>query len=1350
MQHNKLACLPLFVRVSILALALARPLTAEVSPQVPLMAVPFALSQVRLLDGPFRDAMMRDKEYLLGLDADRLLHTFRLNAGLASKAKPYGGWEEPRCELRGHSLGHYLSACSLMYASTGDESLKSRVSQIIGELAKCQQAAPKQGFHEGYLSAFPESFIDRVEACKPVWAPWYTLHKIMAGLLDAHQLCGNQEALEILRKMADWIKFRVDHLTAGQMQASLNAEFGGMNEALANLYAVTGQADHLRLAQAFDHQRLFQPLAKGEDRLDGLHANTQIPKMIGAAREYEMTGDQSYRDIAACFWDRVANHRSYAVGGHSDFEHFFPIDQFAGHLGTDTCESCNTYNMLKLTRHLFQWEPSGTAMDFYERALYNHILASQDPKTGMFVYFMSLKPGHFKTYSLPEDSFWCCVGTGMENHAKYGDSIYFHDEASLYVNLFISSELNWPENNLVVRQETRFPMAGNTRLTLKCGNPVRGALKIRHPAWAPSLGIAVNGQKTEVKSAPGGYASLERQWIDGDIVEVDFSMTLRTEPLPGTTNLVAFLYGPIVLAGELGTSGLPSPYARSQVDLGKVPTPQAPLLVAETGELLSHISKVPDQPLTFRTRGIGRPGDFNLVPLYQLHHQRYAVYWPVYSERAWDQKRNELAVAEAIRNDYERRLVDEVRVGESPAETDHRIAGADTRSGEFQGRKWRDAHQGGWFSYEVKVLAKTPMTLLCTFWGSDAGEREFDILVDEEKVASQKLSANQPGEFFDVAWVIPEKLAQGKDHLTVKFQAHPGKMAGGLFGLRVLRPSPTPQKSSLNGITQPLWPALAPLGDGSYEETQSSRITVYQPAPEKATGAAVVICPGGGYGGLMMEPEGHGIARWLAGHGLAGIVLEYRLPAGRSLVPLLDAQRALRTARTRAAEWKLDPRRIGIMGFSAGGHLAATAGTHFDGGNPAAADPIARESSRPDFMILVYPVITMQQNPERGSKRNLLGENPRPEWVEWFSNEKQVTRTTPPAFLAHALDDTVVLPSDSRMFYEALRRESVPAQFLELPRGGHGLNGYQGPMWDAWQNQSLAWLKEIGMVSAPATKKVPRIVVWDERQPQQKSVYPNWLGNHLADHLRSAGGLDVQSVALDDPGQGLLDLDNCDVLVWWGHVRHAELKPELAGQIVRRIEAGKLSLLALHASHWSQPFVQAMRSRARADALNALAPDERSTAILAETNLFTNFYTVPKYTSPRTPFAIYRKPGEGPVQIQLFLPNCCFPAYRADGKSSQVRVVNPSHPIARGLSGAFTIGQTEMYDEPFHVPPPDEVVLEERWASGEWFRSGMVWNLGQGRVFYFRPGHETYPVFKNPEVLKVVENAVRWLAEKPR
>ena len=750
---------------------------------------PFPLPAVRLLEGPFREAMTRDGQYLLSLDPDRLLLTFRRNAGLPTSAKPYGGWEDPNCELRGHAVGHYLSACSLMYASTGDARFKERVDKIVSGFAECQAALAQHGANTGYLSAFPESFIDRVENRKPVWAPWYTLHKIMAGLLDANQHCDNAQALQVLTNMANWVTFRVDRLSREQMQESLDEEHGGMNEVLANLYAVTGNPNYLRMSAAFNHARVLDPLARGEDRLDHLHANTQIPKIIGVTREYELTGDPAFHTMAETFWNSVACRRSYVIGGHSDHEHFFPTNEFAQHLSPETCETCNTYNMLKLTRELFALAPDAAKMDFYERGLYNHILASQDPETGMFVYLMSLKPGHFKTYSTPEDSFWCCVGTGMENHAKYADTIYFHDGDSLFVNLFMASELSWPEKGITLRQETKFPASDVTVLKIKAAKPVSFALQVRHPGWATEgIRVSVNGKHQAIGSAPGSYFSVSREWRDGDSVKIQLPMKLRMEFLPGVSNEAALLYGPIVLAGELGTNDLPkNPLARGQTDYSRVVDPAAPVFVGDASHLLDHIRPLDRQAMTFRTRGLGRPQDVTLIPFYQLHRERYSVYWQLLSETAWQAQAAEMAAAEARRMEMEARTLDLVRPGESQSETDHRVQGEKSDPVEALGRKLRHAYDGGWFSYELKVDGASPNQLICTWWGDEEGARNFDILVDGVKIASQKLLHNHPGEFWEAAYPIPTELTQGKSKVTVKWQAQPGNFAGGLFGGRILK-----------------------------------------------------------------------------------------------------------------------------------------------------------------------------------------------------------------------------------------------------------------------------------------------------------------------------------------------------------------------------------------------------------------------------------------------------------------------------------------------------------------------------------------------------------------------------------
>jgi hypothetical protein len=754
----------------------------------------FSLQDVRLLDGPFRDAMLRDQQYLLSLDSDRLLHNFRVTAGIPSSATPLGGWEAPDVELRGHSIGHYLTALALMYSSTGDARFKTRADSMVTELATVQTAQAARGFNKGYLSAFPEELIDRVEARQRVWAPYYTLHKIMAGLLDVHMLCGNSQALQVVTKMAGWVQFRMDRLTEEQQQRMLGAEFGGMNEVLANLYAVTGNPDHLRMARAFNHKAIFEPLERREDKLDGLHGNTQFPKIIGAVRQYELTGEQRLYDLSTYFWDRVALHRSFVIGGNTDDESFFPVEDFSKHLGESSTETCNTYNMLKLTRQLFQLAPSVPLVDFYERGLFNHILASQDPATGMMCYYVPLKPGAFKTYSTPDQSFWCCVGTGMENHAKYPDSIYFHDDRSLYVNLFIASELHWRAKGLTVRQDTTFPERDTTRLTFTAAQPTRLALNIRYPMWAKTgMLVTVNGRKEPVAAAAGAYATVEREWKSGDVVEVKLPMTLYIETMPDNPKVAAVLYGPIVLAGDLGSEGLDKSlrYGPSVPPLGKLRTPAIPAFVGDAAHMLGSITPVAGSPLTFRTKGLAQPHDVTLVPFFKAADQRYTVYWNLYSASEWTARKAEVASTDGKRQIIERNTIDAVDISSEQSERDHGYTGQGTSDAYLEGRKWRDARDG-WFSYELKVAPDGPVTLVCTYRGSEGRRRVHDILIDGEKIATETMFYH-PTETFDITYAVPATLLANKTRITVKFQAAPGASTGGVLDVRTVRMAAPPK-----------------------------------------------------------------------------------------------------------------------------------------------------------------------------------------------------------------------------------------------------------------------------------------------------------------------------------------------------------------------------------------------------------------------------------------------------------------------------------------------------------------------------------------------------------------------------
>jgi hypothetical protein len=600
--------------------------TEKVELKTMIAARPFPLKNVRLLDGPFKEAQARNTKYLRELDSDRLLHNFRVNAGLPSAAAPLGGWEEPKVELRGHFVGHYLSGCALTWAATGDEELRRKADAIVAELSRCQDALGPTG----YLSAFPEEFIDRVVEEKKVWAPWYTLHKIMAGLLDMSTLAGNRQALEVVEKMAAWVRLRLDKLDEAAVQRMLRNEHGGMTEVLANLYAVTANPGYLALARRFDHRAFLDPLAAGRDELKGLHVNTQIPKVIGAAREYELTGDTFYSAAATYFWDEVVNHRSYATGGTSNYEGWRSgPDVLASELSNESHETCCTYNMLRLTRELFTWSAGPKLADFYERALWNGILATQDPATGMVMYYVPMESGWYKTFCTPTESFWCCTGTGVESHAKYGDSIYFHDGETLFVNLFIASELDWPEKGLTIRQETGFPGEPGTSFSIRCPRGVRLDLRIRIPEWTgPGVAVTLNGAPLMERPTPGAFLSLARTWKNGDRVAVKLPMTLRLRRMPDNPNVAAIMYGPLVLAGELPTEDLAKEKIYGPYRADGVPA-APPELVIPSDDVSAWVKLVPGETLTFQTVNVGRPADVRLVPFHKLFGKRYAVYWDI-------------------------------------------------------------------------------------------------------------------------------------------------------------------------------------------------------------------------------------------------------------------------------------------------------------------------------------------------------------------------------------------------------------------------------------------------------------------------------------------------------------------------------------------------------------------------------------------------------------------------------------------------------------------------------------------------------------------------------------------------
>jgi len=746
------------------------------------VAEPFPLSDVHLLDSVFKQNMERNARYLLSLEPDRLLHNTRQYCGLQPKGDIYGGWEKR--VFAGQTLGHYLTAISQQYAATGDARFRQRIDYIVQEMAVCQER-----YGDGYIGAMPPLALAALRGLKAgkvglngAGVPWYTEHKVLAGLKDAWVLGGNAQAKTVALKLADWVDALTAGLTPNQQQEMLVKEFGGMNEVLVELYQLTGNTKYLDVSRRFYHQAVMDPLAAGKDELPGKHANSQIPKVIGEAVRYEATGDENGRKIAENFWNLVTAHYLFAMGGLSDKERFFPEDQASEHLSFQTAETCVSYNMLKLTEHLFEWKPMVAYGDYYEKALYNHILASQEPQHGMFTYFIPLKPGSFRTYSTPEDSFWCCVDTGMENHTKYGEAIYFHDDSNLYVNLFIPSVLTWKERKFTLRQETGYPDGDRTELIIQSASLKPLTLQVRCSSWANGpLTFELNNESLAVDAKPGQFAKIKRVWHPGDRVKIVIPMGLRTEALQGASNKVAIFYGPLLLAGDLGAVPHSTNYPWSRehnANIGAT-TADVPVFVKESPtSLLGNLRRIPGPRLVFQTTNLAKPKEVVLRPFKDLAYEYYNVYWDVIPEAEWAKQLEARA-----------RLVDEFNPGEHQSEMEHGLVADHSRVGDFKNSKWRDAMDGGFFQFRMKVLPGTPQDLCCTYWGGDTN-RDFDILINGKLLAIQRLSGEKPGKFLDIDYPIATGLIAGMDHITIRFKPHDGSIAGGIFHATVLRGAP--------------------------------------------------------------------------------------------------------------------------------------------------------------------------------------------------------------------------------------------------------------------------------------------------------------------------------------------------------------------------------------------------------------------------------------------------------------------------------------------------------------------------------------------------------------------------------
>jgi uncharacterized protein len=771
---------------------------ALAAPVVPTAVELYPLNAVRVLDGPFATAADVNRDYLLALKPDRLLAPFFREAGLEPKAPPYGNWES--LGLDGHTAGHYLSALANMIAAgedTPDGELRRRLDDMLEELDRCQTA-----YGDGYIGGVPGSHelwrevaAGNVRAVGRKWVPWYNVHKTFAGLRDVYVQLGNPRAFELLIKLADWSANICANLSDDQMQQMLGNEHGGMNEVLADVYALTGETKYLELARRFNHRAVVDPLIRHEDKLTGLHANTQIPKIVGMARIAALAGDERLDDGARYFWENVAAKRSVAFGGNSVGEHFNNPGDFHGMLEhREGPETCNTYNMLRLTEQLFAAKPAAAYADYYERALYNHILASIHPTHPGYVYFTPIRPQHYRVYSQPETSFWCCVGTGMENPGKYGAFIYAKAKDDIYVNLFIPSDLK-ASDDVSLHQETKFPFEPSTRITLRLKQPKAFALLLRHPAWvaAGAFQVKVNGEPVSLSSQPSSYAELRREWQDGDIVELSLPMHTTVERLPDGSDWVAILHGPLVLAAPSGSQDL----AGLNADGGRmghvaagptVPLDRAPVLLTTAEQLPAHVEPDPAAgPLHFRLTKVVAPpvpAGLPLVPFFTVHDTRYQMYWELTTPEKITAQKERLAAEERAKAALEAATIDQVAPGEQQPEVEHELAGEGLESGIHNGRRWR---HGNWFQYVLDPRGEEAVELAVTYSGDDAG-RKFDIVVNGQTIATQELTAERRGGFVEKRYPIPPEVlsAAPQGQLTFKLAAPTG-LAGGIFDIRLLR-----------------------------------------------------------------------------------------------------------------------------------------------------------------------------------------------------------------------------------------------------------------------------------------------------------------------------------------------------------------------------------------------------------------------------------------------------------------------------------------------------------------------------------------------------------------------------------
>ena len=784
------------------AVALTALLSASATAQDKLYADEFPLGDVTLLDGPLKHARDLNIETLLKYDCDRMLAPYRKEAGLEPKAKAYPNWDG----LDGHVGGHYLTAMA-MNAATGNEECRRRMEYMISELQECADANNKNhaDWGKGYVGGMPNSANIWSNFKKGdfrvyfgSWAPFYNLHKMFAGLRDAWLYCNNEQAKKLFLGFCDWAIDLSANLSDDQMEQMLGNEHGGMNEVLADAYAITGDKRYLDCAKRFSHRRLLTPMSERLDNLDNMHANTQVPKVVGFERIAELSGNEAYHTASINFWEIVTEERSLAFGGNSRREHFPSKEACVDFINDiDGPETCNTNNMLKLTEDLHRRNPEARFADYYELATFNHILSSQHPEHGGYVYFTPARPRHYRNYSAPNEAMWCCVGTGMENHGKYGQFIYTKVADALYVNLFAASELNWQERKLKLRQETQFPYGESSRITVTEGKG-QFKLMVRYPGWVRpgEFAVTVNGQPVALTSGPSSYISIERKWKKGDVVEVKFPMHSSVKYLPNLPKYIALMHGPILLGMKTGTENLWHLIADDsrfgQYAGGKkLPIDQAPILINDDIEgIANQLKPIEGKPLHFTLETKMENGIHNEIqPFFEIHDSRYMMYWLALSEKSYKGYLENLARQEQERQELEARTVDKVQPGEQQPETDHKMETDHSWTGNTNDVFFRDARNGNYFSYLMQTGGETNLSLRLKYWGvGEWKSHEFDIFIDDVLFKSiNNTGKYRISEFKYETYEIPAELLQGKTQVRIKFVAKQGKQIGEIYEVRLVK-----------------------------------------------------------------------------------------------------------------------------------------------------------------------------------------------------------------------------------------------------------------------------------------------------------------------------------------------------------------------------------------------------------------------------------------------------------------------------------------------------------------------------------------------------------------------------------